>query len=106
MEFAGFICAALVGISLGVLGSGGSILTLPIMVYLMNIHPVDATGLSLFIVGVTSSVGGFTYVQKKLVDLKTAIVFAIPSIVAVFLTRKFLIANIPDPVFRGTSFLL
>ena len=106
MEFFGFICAALVGISLGVLGSGGSILTLPIMVYLMHINPVEATGLSLFIVGVTSAAGGITYVQKKLVDLKTAIIFAVPSIVSVFITRKFLVAIIPDPVYSSTSFLL
>jgi uncharacterized membrane protein YfcA len=106
MEFIGFICAALVGISLGILGSGGSILTLPIMVYLMHINPVDATGLSLFIVGVTSATGGITYVQKKLVDIRTAVIFAIPSIISVFITRKFLVGLIPDPVFRGTSFLL
>jgi len=106
MEFIGFICAALVGISLGILGSGGSILTLPIMVYLMNINPVEATGLSLFIVGVTSATGGITYVQKKLVDLRTAVIFAIPSILSVFVTRKFLVPLIPDPVFSGVSFLL
>ena len=106
MEFAGFICAALVGISLGVLGSGGSILTLPIMVYLMHVNPVEATGLSLFIVGITSATGGLTYVQKKLVDLRTAFIFAIPSIVAVFITRKFLLTRIPDTIFQGHSFLL
>jgi uncharacterized membrane protein YfcA len=106
MELIGFICATLVGISLGILGSGGSILTLPIMVYLMNINPVDATGLSLFIVGVTSAIGGLTYVQKKLVDLKTAVIFSVPSIISVFLTRKFIVSLIPDPVISGPSFLL
>jgi len=106
MEFIGFICAALVGISLGVLGSGGSILTLPIMVYLMDINPVDATGLSLFIVGITSAIGGVSYVQKKLVDMRTAVIFAIPSILSVFITRKFLIPLIPDLVYSSTSFML
>ena len=106
MQLIGYICAMLVGISLGILGSGGSILTFPIMVYLMNINPVDATGLSLFIVGVTSATGGITYVQKKLVDLKTAIIFAIPSIISVFLTRKFLLPLIPETVFAFSSFTL
>jgi uncharacterized protein len=106
MELIGYICAALVGISLGILGSGGSILTVPIMVYLMNISPVDATGLSLFIVGVTSTAGGITYVQRKLVDLRTALIFAAPSILSVFLTRKFLLPLIPDPVFTSSSFAL
>lgn len=98
MELLGYICAVLTGISLGILGSGGSILTVPIMVYLMNINPVDATGLSLFIVGVTSMVGGITYIRKKLVDTEAATVFAIPSIISVFLTRKFLLPVIPDPL--------
>jgi uncharacterized membrane protein YfcA len=106
MEILGYLCAALVGISLGILGSGGSILTVPIMVYLMHISPVDATGLSLFIVGITSATGGITYVRRKLVDLKTASVFALPSIISVFLTRKFLLPAIPDPVYTGPGFML
>jgi uncharacterized membrane protein YfcA len=106
MEFIGFICAAFVGISLGILGSGGSILTLPIMVYLMGIKPADATGLSLFIVGITSATGGITYVQKKLVDIKTAIIFAIPSIISVYVTRKFFLAHIPEILLRTDSFVV
>jgi uncharacterized protein len=106
MEVIGYICATLVGISLGILGSGGSILTVPIMVYLMNVNPVDATGLSLFVVGITSATGGITYVRRKLVDLKTAAIFAVPSIVCVFLTRKFLMPAIPNPVFCSSSFTL
>jgi uncharacterized membrane protein YfcA len=71
----GYLCAAIVGISLGILGSGGSILTVPIMVYLMNIPPVEATSYSLFVVGITSAVGGISYVRKKLVDLRTALIY-------------------------------
>ncbi len=106
MEAIGYFCAILIGISLGILGSGGSILTVPIMVYLMNINPVDATGLSLFIVGVTSLTGGVTYLQKKLVDLKTAAIFATPSIISVFMTRRYLMPLIPDPVTTFSSFTL
>ncbi|CAN5668585.1 sulfite exporter TauE/SafE family protein [soil metagenome] len=106
MEIIGYICATLIGISLGILGSGGSILTVPIMVYLMNINPVDATGLSLFVVGITSATGGITYWRKKLVDMKTAVIFATPSILSVFLTRKYLMPLIPDPVFSSSSFNL
>src|SRR5687767_3311677 len=106
MEFIGYICAALVGISLGILGSGGSILTLPIMVYMMNVNPVEATGLSLFIVGITSAIGGISYIHKKLVDVRTAVIFAIPSIVVVFLMRMFVIPLLPQTVYTGHSFLL
>ena len=98
MEIIGYICAILVGVSLGVLGSGGSILTVPIMVYLLHVNPVDATGYSLFVVGATSAVGCITYLRKKLVDIKTAIIYAVPSIICVFLTRKFLIPAIPNPI--------
>ena len=106
MEIIGYICAILVGVSLGVLGSGGSILTVPIMVYLLSVNPVDATGYSLFVVGATSAVGCVTYLRKKLVDIKTAIIYAVPSIICVFLTRKFLIPAIPNPIITVSSWVL
>lgn len=96
----------LVGISLGVLGSGGSILTVPIMVYLFGVNAVDATGYSLFVVGMASLIGAIKYLNRKLVTIKTAIIFAIPSIVSVFLTRKFLMPAIPNPVFSWAQFVV
>src|SRR3954468_6832116 len=105
MEVLGYICAALVGISLGLLGNGGSILTVPIMVYLMGINPIDATGYSLFVVGVTSAVGAIAYLQKRLVNFRAALVFAAPSVIAVFLTRKLLIAHLPDVLISSPGFI-
>ncbi len=104
MEIIGFVCAMLVGLSLGILGSGGSILTVPIMVYLLHVNPIDATGYSLFVVGITSAIGCTMNIRKKLVDIKTAAFFALPSIVCVFLTRKFLMPAIPNPVYVSSSF--
>jgi uncharacterized membrane protein YfcA len=104
MEIIGYICATLVGVSLGILGSGGSILTVPIMVYLMDVNPVTATGYSLFVVGLSSAIGGIKYVRKNLVDIKTALVFAVPSIICVFLTRTFLMPAIPNPVFSSGEY--
>jgi uncharacterized membrane protein YfcA len=95
----GFAAAVLIGISLGLIGGGGSILTVPVMVYILKIDPVLATAYSLFVVGSTSLVGAGTYMKKGLVDYKTALVFAIPSFIAVFLTRKFLVPALPDPLF-------
>jgi len=106
MAILGYICAILVGVSLGVLGSGGSILTVPIMVYLLNVNPVDATGYSLFVVGATSAIGCATYIRRKLVDLKTAAIFSVPSIICVFLTRKFLIPAVPNPVINSPSLVV
>lgn len=96
----------LIGVSLGTLGSGGSILTVPIMVYLMNISPVTATGYSLFVVGLTSLVGWVNYTRKGLVHLKTALIFALPSLLSVFLTRKYLMPLIPDVIFSSGNFTL
>jgi len=95
----GFSAAIVIGISLGLIGGGGSILTVPVLVYIMGIDPMLATAYSLFVVGSTSLVGAGTYMKKGLVNYKTAIVFAIPSFIAVFLTRKFLVPALPDPLF-------
>jgi len=95
----GFAAAILIGVSLGLIGGGGSILTVPVLVYILGVNPVLATAYSLFVVGSTSLVGAATYMKKGLVNYKTALVFAIPSFIAVFLTRKFLVPALPDPLF-------
>jgi uncharacterized membrane protein YfcA len=96
---AGFIAAVVIGFTLGLIGGGGSILTVPVLVYLLHINPVLATAYSLFVVGVSSTVGAFNYMRKGLLNYKTAIIFAVPSFIAVFLTRKFLVPAIPDQLF-------
>lgn len=95
MFILGIILASLVGVSLGLIGSGGSILTVPILVYIMGISPVLATAYSLFIVGSTALVGGLQNVYQKKVDFKTAIIFGIPSIIVVYATRR-LMSMIPQ----------
>src|SRR5690554_891771 len=104
MEIAGFVASVFIGISLGLIGGGGSILTVPVLVYLFSIDPVLATAYSLFIVGAVSLVGSVSYFRKGLVNVKTAIVFGIPSIVAVFLTRAYIIPAIPDEIFSVGNF--
>ena len=99
-ELIGFALAVVIGISLGLIGGGGSILTLPILVYLLGINPILSTAYSLFIVGATSLVGSVGYMKKGLVNYKTAIIFAIPSFLAVFLTRKYLVPAIPEQLFQ------
>lgn len=99
MEIAGYILAVLIGISLGLIGGGGSILTVPVLVYLFGVDPVAATAYSLFIVGATSLVGVFPKYKEGLVSLKTALVFGAPSVAAVYSTRAWIIPAIPDPVF-------
>lgn len=105
-DFLGFALAILVGISLGLIGSGGSILTVPILVYIMAVEPILATAYSLFIVGATSLVGGVQNALQKKVDFKTVLIFGVPSIVAVYLTRAYLLPLIPDILLSVGSFQL
>jgi len=99
-----FILATIVGISLGLIGSGGSILTVPILVYAMGVNPVLATAYSLFIVGSTALVGGVQSARQKSVDFKTVFIFGLPSIVAVYATRMWLLPIIPQELFSIGSF--
>ena len=99
MELLGYIGAILMGLSLGLIGGGGSILTVPILVYLFQVDAVLATAYSLFIVGLTSLVGSVSHVKLGNIHWRTAVVFGIPSIISVFLTRSYLVPRIPDPIF-------
>lgn len=100
MYIAGYLASILIGLSLGLIGGGGSILTVPVLVYLFGIDPILGTAYSLFIVGVTSVIGSISYSRHSLVDVRTAIIFGLPSIVAVFLTRAYLVPAIPQEVLR------
>ena len=100
MEIAGYISALLIGISLGMIGGGGSIITVPVLVYLFHIDALVATTYSLFIVGITSLTGGVRAYTKKLVDFKSVSEFGIPSIFSVFVTRHFLLPAIPQRLFQ------
>ena len=106
MEILGYLASVLIGISLGLIGSGGSILTVPVLVYLFSVDAVSATAYSLFIVGFTAAIGSVAYFRKGLVNVKTALVFGIPSIVAVFLTRAFIVPAIPKEVFSLGGFVV
>ena len=104
MEVLGYFLAALVGISLGLIGSGGSILMVPILVYVFALNPVLATSYSLFVVGATSLVGAFNNYRKGLVNIKTALLFGLSSVTIVFITRHFIKPRIPDVLFSIGSF--
>lgn len=98
MEILGYIGAIIMGLSLGLIGGGGSILTVPILVYLFSIDAVLATAYSLFIVGLTSLIGSFSHMRLGNIHWLTALVFGIPSILAVYATRAWLVPALPDPL--------
>lgn len=99
LEIFGYVGALLIGVVLGLIGGGGSILTVPVLVYLLAVNPVTATAYSLFVVGSSSLIGAFKNMQKGLVEFRTAIVFSIPAFIAVYVTRKYLVPAIPEELF-------
>jgi len=103
-QILGYIGALVVGLVLGLIGGGGSILTVPILVYLIGLNPVTATAYSLFVVGTTSLFGAIQNYRNKMVDLRTAVVFSIPAFIAVYLTRRYLVPAIPDSLFTIFDF--
>jgi uncharacterized membrane protein YfcA len=106
MEIIGFMLSILIGISLGLIGSGGSILTIPILVYVFHVSPSDATSYSLFVVGVSALVGSINGAKNNLLDYKTALYFGLPSVISVFLMRKFVVPLLPNNLLTISNFTL
>ncbi len=106
MEWLGYIFSVLIGLILGLIGGGGSILSIPILVYIFHIDAVTASAYSLFIVGMTSLTGAIPKYKEHLVDLRTGLLFGIPSILTIFSTRKWIIPAIPDIVLQTNVLIL
>lgn len=106
MEVLGYIVAGLIGVSLGLIGAGGSVLTVPVMVYFFAVEPVQATSYSLFVVGCASAIGAYSNYRKGLVRTRTALLIGSFSIATVFITRKFVIPHIPETLGRVNGFVV
>jgi len=96
MIVVGYSLFLFIGIILGLIGGGGSILAVPVLVYLFLVPPEIATGYSLFIVGLTSFIGSFNYIKRGLLSLEALMLFALPSLVSVYVVRKFVLPVMPD----------
>lgn len=104
MEIVGYFLALLIGVSLGLMGSGGSILTVPLLVYFFKIDAVLAVAYSLFLVGATSFIGAIRKFYHDALDIKNILYFGLPSLIAVYLTRKFFIPLVPNEIFFTNDF--
>jgi uncharacterized membrane protein YfcA len=104
IEIFGYASALLIGISLGLIGGGGSILAVPVLAYLFSVNEKVATAYSLFIVGSSALVGGIKQHFKGYVDWRTAIVFGIPAIIGVTLVRHYVVPALPDVLFTVSNF--
>jgi hypothetical protein len=99
MEIFGFLASIIIGLSLGLIGGGGSILAVPILVFLFNVPPEQATSYSLFIVGITAMIGSYSHYKMGNLKIKSAIVFTIPSLISLLIVRKILMPLIPNQLF-------
>ncbi len=104
MEIIGYIASLFIGISMGMIGGGGSILTIPILVYLFGISPTLAISYSLFIVGMSSLVGAFRNYLQGRVHFKTVLLFGSASVTTVFIARKIIIPLVPNVFFKIGNF--
>lgn len=101
-EIIGYAALALTGLSLGLVGGGGSVLTVPVLVYLFHIEPSVATAYSLLIVGVTSFAGTVRNALEGNIDYRLALLFAVPGFFTVMFTRRFILPAIPDVLQAGS----
>ena len=99
MELLGYFFALLVGISLGLIGGGGSILAMPVLVYIFHFSAQSATSYSLFIVGISALIGSAKHYKLNNLNIHTAVVFGLPSVISLLLVRKFLLPHIPESIF-------
>lgn len=101
-----YLSALVVGFVMGLLGGGGSILTIPIFVYMFGIEPVLATAYSLFVVGSASTVGTFKNFQQKTIHLRIGLLFGIPSFIGTYITRRYILPNLPETLWSFGDFEL
>ncbi|WP_053992408.1 sulfite exporter TauE/SafE family protein [Mangrovimonas sp. TPBH4] len=106
IDIVGYVAALVIGVVLGLIGGGGSILTVPLLVYLLGYSPVVATAYSLFVVGSSSLVGVVQKHRKEQVDFKTGLAFSFPSFLAVYMSRRFLVPYIPEEIFNIGGYVL
>ncbi|MBX7241257.1 MAG: sulfite exporter TauE/SafE family protein [Bacteroidia bacterium] len=108
LEITGYICALLVGVILGLLGGGGAILGVPVLVYMLKVDEIQATGYSLFIIGSTSLAGAVNYLRKnpehKDWILSTVLGFAPSTILTGIIVRKLIQWGLPEIIFSYGDF--
>ena len=104
IEYLGYFASIIIGLSLGLIGGGGSILTIPILVYLFKIEPETATSYSLFIVGITSLFGCVSHYKMGNLKIKSAVYFAVPSVFSILIIREVIFPKIAATLFSIASY--
>jgi uncharacterized protein len=105
-ELAAYAASLIIGLSLGLIGAGGSILTIPVFVYILQKDPASSSIYSMFVVGVCSLAGSIQSMLNKLIDFKKTTLFGVPSVLGVLLARKIIFPAIPQQLFEIGSFVV
>lgn len=105
LEILGYIAAVVMGAVFGVIGSGASVLTMPILVYLMGFPPVIATAYSLVLVGTSAALGSIHYYRQGFIDASAVLFFGGPSILTAYLTRAWLMPILPNPILNSPIYI-
>lgn len=103
MEIIGYIAIACIGLLLGSIGAGGSMLAIPVLVYIFLLDMETASAYAMFLVGVTSLAGALVKQREDVILARRGLLFAIPSLIASFATRKWLITFVPDVIGGANS---
>ena len=106
IHLAGYCLCIFIGFSLGLIGGGGSILTIPMLVFFFGIDPVVATTYSLFIVGLSAISGSIDHYRRHNIDYKTVLLFGIPSVIVLFIMRRWLLGLIPSTIFHSGTWAI
>lgn len=106
MEFVGYLALICIGVVLSILGGGGSMLSVPILVYLFSLDIVTASSYSLFIVGTTSLLGVWLKQKEQRIDLRSGVIFSASSVIAIFSTRRWLMYQIPEKIMLDDQVLV
>lgn len=103
-EVIGSVFFVLIGILLGLVGGGGSILAMPVLVYVFSISPVDASAYSLFVVGLTSLFGSYSCLRSGDFKVEALFLFALPSSFSIYATREWIMPELPEVFFQINQF--
>src|SRR5688572_24429763 len=106
LHVAGYCLSVLIGLSLGLVGGGGAILAIPVLVFFFGIDPEAATTYSLFIVGLTAVSGSINHYRIRNIDVPTAFLFGIPSVIMLFVMRRWLVKQIPSVIFQHGTLVI
>lgn len=98
MEIIGYILSIIIGLTLGLFGAGGAIISFPVLMYFMNIPPLQASVYSLLIVGISAFIAVIQHIKNKNIDIKITIIFSVPLLISFYIFKFIILPIIPQDI--------